>query len=402
MPTLQTNLPGSKSSPFFITGVYYAAYIGLGLVAASLGPSLPSLAEQTHVQLKQVSWLFTAINLGYLIGALLGGRIFDRRPGHPVMVASLLFTALVMALVPLPSQLILLALVMLFSGGAQACLDVGGNTLLVWLHREKIGPFMNGLHLFWGIGSMLSPIVIAQAVLLTGNFAWGFWIIAALLLPVAWVLKGLPSPTAPHKEVGGEPQKATDWPMVILFVLFFTAFVGVEGAYGGWIYSYAIATHIAVPATAAVMTSVYWGALTLSRLISIPLALRFRPRTLLIANLAGCLIGLSLAVLGSGSTIITWSATMVLGASVASFFPVSLSFARETITITGQFTSLMFVGASFGGMLLPWLIGQYFETAGPHSAMLIMLVDMLVCCGIFIVLNWVRRVRQTDLLQVAS
>ena len=62
-------------------------------MAASLGPSLPSLAEQTHVQLKQVSLLFTAVNLGYLIGALLGGRIFDRRPGHPVMVGSLLVTA---------------------------------------------------------------------------------------------------------------------------------------------------------------------------------------------------------------------------------------------------------------------------------------------------------------------
>ncbi len=399
MSTSQSSLAGIKSSPLYTTSIYYAAYIGLGLVAASLGPSLPSLAEQTHVQLKQISLLFTAINLGYLVGALLGGRIFDRRPGHPVMLASLLVTALVMAMVPLPSRLEVLILVMLFSGGAQACLDVGGNTLLVWLHRDKVGPFMNGLHLFWGIGSMLSPIVIAQAVLLTGNFAWGFWFIAALLVPVAWALKGLPSPVAPHKEAGGEPKKATDWPLVILFVLFFTAFVGVEGAYGGWIYSYAIATKIAVPATAAVMTSVYWGALTLSRLVSIALVMRFRPRTLLIANLVGCLIGLSLAALGGGSAPVIWVATVVLGASVASFFPISLSFAQETITITGQFTSLMFVGASFGGMLLPWLIGQYFETAGPHSAMIIMLGDMVVSCAIFIVLNWVRRRRQNIIIR---
>jgi fucose permease len=88
-----------------------------------------------------------------------------------------------------------------------------------------------------------------------------------------------------------------------------------------------------------------------------------------------------------------WLATVVLGASVASFFPVSLSFARETITITGQFTSLMFVGSSLGGMLLPWLIGQFFEPVGPHSAMVIMLIDMVFCCGIFIVLNGLKRKR---------
>ena len=382
-----------KSSPLFITAIYYAGFIGLGLVAASLGPSLPSLAARTHVQLKQASLLFTAVNLGYLIGALLGGRFFDRRPGHPAMVVSLLFTALVMALVPFCSQLPILIVVMLLVGGSEAFLDVGGNTLLVWLHRERVNPYMNGLHLFWGIGSILAPIFIAQAILLTGGIDWGFWIIAVLLLPVAWLFRGIPSPTAPHKEPGGEPQKATDWPLVILFVLFFSTFVAAEGSYGGWIYSYAIATKIALPATAAVMTSGYWGALTLSRLASIPLALRFRPRTLLIADLAGCLAGLGLAVVGGSSPAMIWLATVVLGASVASLFPVSLSFARETITITGQFTALMFVGSSLGGMLLPWLIGQFFEPAGPHSAMVIMLADVVVSCGIFIMLNWVRKSR---------
>jgi MFS transporter, FHS family, Na+ dependent glucose transporter 1 len=346
-----------------------------------------------HVQLKQASLLFTAVNLGYLVGALWGGRVFDRRPGHPMMIASLLFTAVMMIIIPIPSQLVVLIVFMLLVGGSQAFLDVGGNTLLVWLHREKVSPFMNGLHLFWGVGSIISPILIAQAILITGDFAWGFWIIAVFLVPVAWMFKGIPSPTAPHKEPGGEPQKATDWLLVILFMLFFTAFVAVEGAYGGWIYSYAIATNIAAPAIAAVLTSAYWGALTLSRLGSIPLAFRFRPRTLLIADLVGCLIGLSLAVVGGNSPVMIWLATIVLGASVATLFPVSLSFASETITITGQFTSLMFVGASLGGMLLPWLIGQFFEEAGPHSAMVIMLVDMVVCCGIFIVMNWVKNAR---------
>jgi MFS transporter, FHS family, Na+ dependent glucose transporter 1 len=379
-----------KASPLFITSIYYASYIGLGLVAAALGPSLPSLAEQTHVQLKQASLLFTAINFGYLIGALWSGRIFDRRTGHPVMIVSLLFIAAMMVLVPLPSQLVWLIVIMLISGGSQAFVDVGGNTLLVWLHREKVNPFMNGLHLFWGIGCMLSPILIAQSIVRTGNIAWGFWIIAALLVPMAWILRGIPSPTAPYRESGGEPQKPTDWPLVILFILFFSTFVAAEGSYGGWIYSYAIATNIEKPAAAAVMTSVFWGALTLGRLVSIPLAMHFRPRTLLIINLAGLLVGLSLAVVGGGSPGMIWLATVVVGVSVASMFPVSLSFAAETITITGQFTSLMFVGASLGGMFLPWLIGQFFESAGPTSAMVIMLVDTFICCGIFIVLNWVR------------
>ena len=42
---------------------------------------LPALAEQTRSTLGQVSILFSARALGYLLGSLLGGRLFDRLPG---------------------------------------------------------------------------------------------------------------------------------------------------------------------------------------------------------------------------------------------------------------------------------------------------------------------------------
>ncbi len=379
------------SSPLAVSAVYYAAFVGLGMVAAVIGPSLPDLANQTHVQLKQASLLFTAINLGYLTGALVGGRFYDRRSGHPVMAVALIVMAVLLSLAPAAPQLAMLILVIFIVGSAQGCLDVGGNTLLVWLHGEKVNPFMIGLHLFWGVGTILSPIFIAQANLITGYYTWGYWLIAILTLPVVLMLIRAPSPVAPHKQPGAAEIKPTNWWLVILFMFFYLAFVGAEGAYGGWIYSYAIKTGIATETVAAYLTSAYWGALTLGRLVSIPLSLRFKSQTLLIADLAGCLLALSVAVLGGGSTPTVWIATIIMGASVATLFPVTLSYASEVITVTGQFTSLVFVGASTGGMLVPWLIGQFFESAGPQSAMWIMLADMMVAVGVFIVLYLKKR-----------
>ena len=43
---------------------YYAAFIALGLVTASLGPTLPGLAENTRSQLGEISFLFTTRSLG--------------------------------------------------------------------------------------------------------------------------------------------------------------------------------------------------------------------------------------------------------------------------------------------------------------------------------------------------
>ena len=195
------------------------------MAAAILGPSLPNLAEQTHVQLKQASILFTATNLGFLIGALTSGRIYDRRPGHPIIAIALVVMAAMMALVPSVSRLELLALAVLLLGCSQAFMDIGGNTLLVWLHRERVGPFMNGLHLFWGLGAFLAPILVAQAILRSGNYAWAYWLIAVLLLPISLSFARTLSPTAPHQEQGSKPAKNPGWPLLAMFILFYLTFV---------------------------------------------------------------------------------------------------------------------------------------------------------------------------------
>jgi FHS family Na+ dependent glucose MFS transporter 1 len=257
--------------------------------------------------------------------------------------------------------------------------------LLVWLHRDKVSPYMNGLHFFFGIGTVLAPLLVAQVVQAGRPFTWTYWIIALLLLPITILLWVAPSPTAPHKEANAAPQLPVNWLLVGLFALFFLTFVGSEGAYGGWIHSYAVATQIATPVTAAYLTSAYWGAFTLSRLISIPLALRLRPYTLLVIDLVGCLVGLGLAVAGGGSPAMIWLATIIFGASNATLFPVSMSFAGQTITVTGQFC----VSSLWGqlAMLVPWL-NTVLRAGRPQSAMVIMLLDAGLR-RVFVALTWV-------------
>src|SRR5437868_8971460 len=94
-----------------LTAGYCAAFVALGLTTASLGPTLPGLAAQTHARLGLVGLLLTARSLGFLLGSLRGGRLYDHRAGHPLMVAALVAMAALMALAPVPTQFWLLALV---------------------------------------------------------------------------------------------------------------------------------------------------------------------------------------------------------------------------------------------------------------------------------------------------
>jgi nitrate/nitrite transporter NarK len=56
------------------------------------------------------------------------------------------------------------------------------------------------------------------------------------------------------------------------------------------------------------------------------------------------------------------------------------------MTITGRVTGWFFVGASLGGMTLPWLIGQLFESVGPQVTMLILFADLIIALGVYTVL----------------
>jgi len=374
------------------TGTYYASFIALGLVVASLGPTLPGLAEQVGVPLAGISFLFATRSSGYLLGSLVGGRIYDRLPGHLIMTVVLVVMAGAMALVPVSTHIVLCAAVLLLVGMSEGTLDVGANALLVWNHPTNLAPYMNGLHFFFGVGAFISPIVIAQAVAYSGGIAWAYWLLALCIVPIALVMVKLPSPEIQkdHAPKSGKQHSL----FVFLIAACFFVFVGAEVGIGGWIYTYAVTQGIADEKMAAYLTSGFWGALTLGRLIVIPLAARFRPRTIMLFDILGAIGSVLVMLIFPVSKGAIWVGTMGTGLFIASMFATLLAFAERRMVITGRVTGWFFVGSSLGAMTVPWVIGQLFEHVGPRVMLMAVGIDLIVALGIFMVLLWQARSMQ--------
>ena len=382
------------------TAAYYVAFVALGTTGAVLGPTLGDLAERTGSLMSQISLLFTASSLGYLLGSFMSGRLYDRVKGHPVMAAGLLGLAAMLVLAPLAPLLWVLIAIFLTLGVAQAAVDVGGNTLLVWIHGDKVPPFMSGLHFCFGLGAFLTPILVNQSDLLSEDITWAFWALALLMLPVsAWLLRltsppnqgasdtrladtSLPDSTGATGSTGANSARPADHRLLALMVVFFFLHVAAEMSYGGWIASYAVATDLANVTGARYLTSAFWGAFTLSRLLSIPLALRFRPGTILLGGLLGCVASLSMILLWPDSSTALLLGTIGMGISIAPLFATSISLAERRMAITGRVTGWFLVGASLGSMSIPLLIGQLFERVGPEVVMVIILIDVVVALGV--------------------
>lgn len=364
---------------------YYWLFICLGLDVAILGPTLPALAGQTRASLGQMGLLILVGSIGAMLGTLVSGRIFDRRRGHPVLGVAQLAAAILLALMPFVPWFWLLVAVVACKGLAQGFVNTGANTLLVWTHGEKSGPFMNGLHFFFGLGAFLAPFLVGQLTGLDGGYRWAYLGLAAFAALAGLrmlVLSGSSQPARGKAEAasGSRPPAPASPPYAFVFAaaLFLFFYVGAELSFGNWIYTYATSLGLAGEAAAAYLNSAFWLSFTVGRLISIGVAARFTPKQVIPAAVLGSLAFLGLVLLFPASGGVLWAAAVGLGFCMAPVWPTGFTLAGQSIDLSGRLSGLILLGDSFGGMLLPAALGKVIEAAGPRAMVYVIFASLVL------------------------
>jgi FHS family Na+ dependent glucose MFS transporter 1 len=261
--------------------------------------------------------------------------------------------------------------ILVCKGFAEGFINTGANILMVWTHGEKVSPFMNGLHFFFGLGAFLSPLLIAQVVGMAGGYRLGYWIVAAVATLAGLrmlTMSGNPRPASTQDGDAARPARGpVPAALIISAMLFLFFYVGAEVTFGGWIYTYAVTLGLASIAGAAYLNSMFWLAFTIGRLISIPAATRFKPKQVILAALLGSLVMLILGMLFSSSSTVLWMMAIGLGFCMAPIWPTGFTLAGQSIDLTGRLASIILLGDSLGGMVLPSAVGQVIESAGPRT-----------------------------------
>jgi fucose permease len=151
--------------------------------------------------------------------------------------------------------------------------------------------------------------------------------------------------------------------MLPLSVAMFFLYTGTEAATGFLAATLLVSRGVST-ATAGVLTSIYWGALTVGRFATGAVARILPPARAVLIGVIGALVGMVLFVAGGG--LVATVGLVLLGLSLAPIFPsqVALTPARVGTPRATRAIGLQLAAASLGVTAIPWLISTVAEGHG--------------------------------------
>lgn len=359
---------------------YFSTFFILGAVISSLGPTLTGIAGNLSRDPSKLGILFSVRSLGYLSGSLLGGYLYEKFRGHWVMTAALITAALALFLTPLLHLLVPLLIILYFTGMGLGSMDIGSNTLLSNVHRKGSRPLLNTMYLLAGAGSFLTPLLLSKLDLIRG-----YWSLGSLsLLGIIWLVV-TPSPELTNDTAEDDRSVQGSIPLIIFCILAFL-FIGTEISFGGWIFTFFRKLHPGSEQAAYTVTSVFWLAITIGRLLSIPVSRFIKSSSNIYLFLAGGIISAGLMLLFPEQIWSIWVGTAGTGLSLSAIFPTTFHYVQSTSSLQTKSFGLVWAFGSLGGMILPWLSGELFSRLGPLSLLAASLVGWITALILFTLL----------------
>ena len=339
---------------------YFGVFLVVGLSFGLVGPSISLLAEQTNASLASIGIVLVTYGFGYVLGTQIFARGYDRGYGNRLIGCALLIAASSFALVPFISMRIVLAIVFLMFGTAVSTSDVGCNTLIVWELKDRVGPRLALMHTMFGVGAILSPLIVRASDEIRGDAAIAYWVASAAIATVATVVLLHRAPLDPHLEKR-ETEVDISKKQIALIVMFFLAYVALEVVFVTWIYTYGIKTGLSKNES-AILTSTYWIGFMLGRFATVFLARKSHGILFIqlgaLLNIAACLV----LYLQIDSLLLPCA--IIYGIAAAPQFPFMFGFIGNRTSLSGKMTARIVGTAGVSSTTLPWLAGQFLERVG--------------------------------------
>jgi fucose permease len=354
-----------------ITRLAYSCMLMVGVNSGWVGPFLPEISQTAHLPIERVGLIVSASAAGSLISVLIAGEINQQLSAQKILVGAMaLFTAGLAGLAASPGLAGLLCAGFLL-GLANGGIDIGANALIVELNRERLASALNYLHVLFGVGALLGPLIVSAAFATRLPYWWVFGGGALACAAIAFRLGLTPAlevRTAPAPGGGFIAMLSRPLIWVISGVMFL--YVGAEIGIGAWLFLYLRMAGALSPMLASSGVSLYWLGLVCGRAFSGRLGHRIAlPQfTMLASALSAAALVILIAAPTTGG--FAASAVFLIGFGYGPVFPnmIAVGAARFPAEV-GRMTSIVVAGGALGAIVAPWIMGQAIAHVSARASM---------------------------------
>ncbi|MBT8214735.1 MAG: MFS transporter, partial [Acidimicrobiia bacterium] len=259
----------------FLLGVSFGSILAVGLTDGALGVAWPTMRDEFGRSLDDLGIVLGAFFVGFGPATALHRKLLPRfGMGRLVLAGPSLAVVGLLIVASAPGWLAVLAGYALVGLG-NGLSDPSINLYLALHHGVRP---MGLLHASFGLGTTLSPLIMTAALPVSWRLGYVV-LIGVELVVVAAMVRARPR-WLPVEGDGGRvsfPSSAVTWITLTIFMLY----TGSELAAGQWAFSLLTESRDIGDTAAGFVVSVYWGGLTVGRLVYGTVGDRFPPRSML-------------------------------------------------------------------------------------------------------------------------
>ena len=352
--------------------IIYLAFISLGLPDSLLGSAWPSMYPALGVPVSYAGLISMIISFGTIVSSLNSDRLTRALGTGKVTAFSVGMTAAALFGFSISTQFWMLCLWAVPYGLGAGSVDAALNNYVA-LHYES--RHMSWLHCMWGIGTMVSPMVMGRVLAGGGPWTAGYRYIALFQIALTAVLfLSLPlwqKRTDETAEGGTAPQALSLGQVFRLpgakeVMLCFFCYCALETTAGLWASSYLTLTRGVAADTAASFASLFYIGITAGRAACGFLTLKLSDTQMIRLGQGVLAVGVA-ALLVPGPQLLALAGLVLVGMGCAPIYP---SIIHATPDHFGADRSQAVIGiqmasAYVGNLVMPPLFGLLANNITP-------------------------------------
>jgi fucose permease len=368
----------SKTTIYLLTAGCFLSFFVFGFTDNLKGPTLPAMLAELNISYGTSGNIFFGEYLGFLIATLITGILADRFGLKSVILLAGVFLGIGVGGYSFFQSAILLSGSLFVLGMGLGALELGPNAIIVSLHHERKGLYLNLMAVLHGLGSLVAPLLAGWLLSISVSwrliYRWDILLIAIFVL----IFIFLRFPKAEEKaqlDFRHIPQIAFKGQLPWFYVAI-AFYVAAEIGLASWLVTFLQETRgISVTASNQSL-SLFFAMLMIGRLLGGFFVQRIGYlRSILFMTIGGTIC----IVAGLFGPKETFFLLPITGLFFSIIFPTFTAAVSDTHTENANtILGVLFTFAGVGGLIGPWLIAWGSDLFGLQTGFSIIIIFMMI------------------------